>query len=394
MKIVLVTGHQYPVGTALTNRIRSYLEVLATIGHEVKVLIYKPSENRDNIQNTSSGAINGVFYQSCAYSIVKLKNPLLSRLTWIYGYLNCIFLLYKENRIQHIDVIIQASSKSSIIPLVFLQSKLHGIRFVLENSEYPWFILKKKSIVNSFNKLLYLGLYYKMFDGVLAMTQNLKLYHEKHCKKTARIFHLPMTVDMSRFQIDVQRENLITYVGNNSFNKDGVNFLVEAFMSIAEKYPDWNLVIIGNTGHDDRIRNWSAQKNLSNRIIMLGNIHRDKVPELLCKSKILALSRPDNLQAEGGFPTKLGEYLATGNLVIVTKVGEIGMYLTDNVSALLSEPNDAKAFANKLEYGASHYNELGKIRDAGFQVCKAYFNSLEQGKNLHTYLSALCLDKS
>ena len=48
---------------------------------------------------------------------------------------------------------------------------------------------------------------------------------------------------------------------------------------------------------------------------------------------MLVLARPDNIQAKGGFPTKLGEYLATGNPVVVTKVGEIPNYLIDGVNA-------------------------------------------------------------
>ena len=50
------------------------------------------------------------------------------------------------------------------------------------------------------------------------------------------------------------------------------------------------------------------------------------------------MARPDSRQARGGFPTKLGEYLATGKPVCVTKVGEITVYLEDNVSAFLAEP--------------------------------------------------------
>lgn len=69
----------------------------------------------------------------------------------------------------------------------------------------------------------------------------------------------------------------------------------------------------------------------------MGDVHRDKVPELLCRSKILALARPDNLQSEGGFPTKLGEYLSTGNLVIITDVGDIPFYLKDGESALIAK---------------------------------------------------------
>ena len=58
--------------------------------------------------------------------------------------------------------------------------------------------------------------------------------------------------------------------------------------------------------------------HIKGRVIVTGSVKRDAVPALLCNSDILALARPANKQAEGGFPTKLGEYLATGNTVVVT----------------------------------------------------------------------------
>ena len=36
MNIILITYHQYPIGTALTNRIRSYLEILAKLDNSAK----------------------------------------------------------------------------------------------------------------------------------------------------------------------------------------------------------------------------------------------------------------------------------------------------------------------------------------------------------------------
>ena len=62
----------------------------------------------------------------------------------------------------------------------------------------------------------------------------------------------------------------------------------------------------------------------------------------------MALARPTNKQAEGGFPTKLGEYLATGNTVVVTNVGEIGEFLHDKVNAFVSDPDSPEKNFVKL----------------------------------------------
>lgn len=389
MNIILITYHQYPIGTALTNRIRSYLEILAKLDNSVKVIIFRPSEDRNNIQNLRKGKLNGVVYYNTAYSIIKPTNPFIARITWIYGYLNCLLALYNENLVKHIDIIIQGSSKSSLIPLVYIFTRLKKIKFVLENNEYPWFILKKKSLLNQFDKMLYLYLYYKMFDGVLAMTQALCKYHQIYSSKRAKIFHLPMTVDMQRFNINIERDNLITYIGNKSYYKDGVEILVKSFIIIANLYPDWNLMIIGDSGNDNMIKQLAINAGLEKRIILMGNVHRDNVPELLCRSKILALARPNNLQAEGGFPTKLGEYLSTGNLVIVTAVGDIPLYLKDNESALIAKPSDIESFANKIKFAIENYENLNNVMKAGYNVCVNNFDSKIQGFRLSKFFQQL-----
>jgi len=389
MNIILFTYHQYPVGTALTNRIRSYLEILAKLGNSVKVIIFRPSEEKNNVQNAIRGKLNGVVYYSTAYSIIKPANPFIARITWIYGYLNCLLALYNENLNKHIDIIILGGAKSSLIPLVYIFTRLKKIKFVLENNEYPWFILKKKSLHNRFDKMLYLNLYYKMFDGVLAMTNALCKYHQIYSRKDAKIFHLPMTVDMKRFAINIERDNFISYIGNKSYYKDGVEILVKSFLVIANLYPNWNLVIIGNSGYDDKIRKIAMNADLDKRIITMGNVHRDKVPELLCRSKILALARPDNLQSEGGFPTKLGEYLSTGNLVIVTAVGDIPLYLKDNESALIAKPGDIESFADKIKYAIDNYDNLNNVRKSGYNVCVNNFDSKLQGLRLSEFFQQL-----
>jgi glycosyltransferase involved in cell wall biosynthesis len=62
---------------------------------------------------------------------------------------------------------------------------------------------------------------------------------------------------------------------------------------------------------------------LEGRIQWKGEVPRDQIPAILQHASLLVLPRPESKQAQGGFPTKLGEYLATGNPVCSTRVGEI-----------------------------------------------------------------------
>jgi glycosyltransferase involved in cell wall biosynthesis len=364
------------------------MEALACLHHEVSVLIYRPSEDPNHVLNKRSGTINGVRYESSAINHVRPNNPILVRLARLLSYPRALLWIYHENHKGKIDVIIQASSKSSMIPLIYFLSRILGIKYLLENSEYPWFLLKKKRS-NIFYKILYLHVYYKLFDGFIPMTKKLVSYHKKYARRGAVFFHMPMTVDEHRFVCNVKSENWITYVGYLSYYKDGVEDLLEAFFIIAPQFPDWKLVLVGDTSRDSLIIEKVKSAGLMSRVVLKGNVHRDEVPHILCSSKILVLARPDNLQSEGGFPTKLGEYLATRRLVVITNVGEISDYLVNGESALISPPGDIRAFASSLSYAILNYKDLGNIMENGFQVCKQKFSAEVQAKKLSSFLSSL-----
>jgi len=110
---------------------------------------------------------------------------------------------------------------------------------------------------------------------------------------------------------------------------------------------------------------------------------------MLSKAVMLALARPENKQAEGGFPTKLGEYLATGKPVVVTNVGEISVFLKNNVNAFIARPGDAKDFADKMKLVLEDYPQALNVGQAGQELAKTTFSSAYQGELLAKWLLKL-----
>ncbi len=112
------------------------------------------------------------------------------------------------------------------------------------------------------------------------------------------------------------------------------------------------------------------------------------MPILLINAEILALARPDNIQAKGGFPTKLGEYLATGNPVVITDVGEHTEYLTDGESAYISNPDNPTHFAEKLLQASKDLIISNKIGLNGKKIATQFFNNQIQSEKLYHFLNS------
>ena len=208
----------------------------------------------------------------------------------------------------------------------------------------------------------------------------LKDYFISRGVQESKITIVNMTVDTERFK-DVSRNNnggrIISYCGTASNNKDGVDQLIKAFAIVARIHQDVKLQIIGKApSEDDASGNAQLVKQLGieNRVIFTGVVSAYKMPQILVNSTILALDRPDSLQARNGFPTKLGEYLLSERPVVVTKVGDIPRFLRDGESALLAEYNNPEDFASKLCWLMEHPAEADEIGKAGAQVAKTHFN--------------------
>lgn len=228
-------------------------------------------------------------------------------------------------------------------------------------------------------------------DFFAIMTTTLMEHYKNMTKENAKFFHLPMTVDLKRFQ-SVEATNLyskpyIAYTGTFNNAKDGVDILIHSFATISQKYPLLHLYLAGFYHYDvEKQKEIIHKYGLENRITYLGVLNKDQIPSFICNAELLVLSRPNSHQAQGGFPTKLGEYLATGNPVCVTKVGEIPNYLEDNVSAFMATPGDVDSFADAMDRALSNPEKARKVGLTGHEVAKREFNSEIQAKRLADFL--------
>jgi glycosyltransferase involved in cell wall biosynthesis len=102
----------------------------------------------------------------------------------------------------------------------------------------------------------------------------------------------------------------------------------------------------------------------------------------LKKAEVLILAKPASLQSEHSFPTKVGEYLATGKPVVLTNVGCINQYLTDGINAFIAEPNNIESLSGKLLEVYSDYKRSLEIGQRGQQVAFNQFDYRSQSKVL------------
>lgn len=369
MKIAIINTLPVPSGNASVNRFLGYGKELAKIGVDVDVL---------TAANCEDCEIESVKVISCG------------RGSSMFGSLRKIT---RKVRMGNYDHIILISNSLLLIYPLWIACKRAGVKFLQEKSEFP-FVLMKKSFLSKLYAKFYVKTTYKLFDGIIVMTKPLIEYFKTKVRKDCTLFEMPMTVDTDRFNIEKTQSDYcdyIAYCGNMAGNKDGVMNLITAFDKASHSIGDVKLLLIGGSSSQEdwnKIVAFVDQINNQN-IVLFGKASREQIPALLKNAKALALARPSSLQSTGGFPTKLGEYLATGNPVIVTAVGDIPQYLNET-NAFVVKPDDNDLFAEAIIKVFDDYEKAIIIGAEGRKLANTVFNAKTQSERLYNYLKTVC----
>lgn len=267
------------------------------------------------------------------------------------------------------------------LPLYLPLLNLKHYNAFAQITEIPFFGRKPTFLQKIGNAVRLLGA--RKLKGMVVISQGLKDYYISEGVKQVEVIN--MFVDASRFE-HLQKhstEKYIAYCGTISLIKDGVDILIKSFSIFHKSHSDYKLYLIGlfeSKYHEEAVRSLIKELQLENSAICTGSMLPEELANCLTNASILALARPNNDQAKYGFPTKLGEYLCTGNPVVVTKVGEIPNFLHDGQNAVMAEPDSVEDFAEKLDWTASHYEEAKQIAHEGMKLVHKEFSSEYQSK--------------
>lgn len=116
----------------------------------------------------------------------------------------------------------------------------------------------------------------------------------------------------------------ILYSGTYAL-KDGISFLLEGVEKAVNAGCVCELILVGKGRASDMT--FLDKVKDAPWIKYLGFISEDELVAKMRDCDILAMTRTNSKFANYGFPFKLSEYLATGNVVMATKVGDVPLYL-------------------------------------------------------------------
>lgn len=372
--LIVVGRLSYPGGSAPSNRVHLYCKALK----EAKgfPLIINLNSNRIKPKTYKYlGRNEGIPFYNAQKSPVRKKKFLQKNIDRLKGVINSFIIISRLEKKNNVKVLFFCAPQP-IEFIFFLFLKCIKVSIIKEINEVPSIIRIGKKMTLYDNLVMNLRL--KMYDQLIVISDYLNIFYSNRFSKK-NIFQIPILVDMERFNNykinTINKKKIITYVGSMAGNKDGLENLIEAMVIVKGNMKDTQLQLVGSAPEEDmlRLKNMVESMGLKKTISFLGKKMPDEIPFILASSDILVLARPNNNQAKGGFPTKLGEYLASGRPVVITRTGEIPKYLTDNETAYLAEPDDINDFADKMVFALNDKNAV-RIGLNGYDIANKNFN--------------------
>jgi len=319
-----------------------------------------------------------------------------SRTIYSKNILNMFIKFLKE--VQQIEIIhIYGVTGNRIFRMFILGilSKIFKKKIFLEQTEFPFLnkYINNKSIYKVYLTVFkYIVL--RFINGIIVISKPLYYLFKNNIRAKQPITIINMLVDFHRFQniyiTPIFSFKYIAYCGNMNNEKDGILDLIKSYSLIYRKIEE-NLVLIGPFP-DKKVKNYihkNFNQDLRDRIIFTGEIEASDIPRYLNFASVLVLMRPSNIQSRYGFPTKLGEYLATGRPVLVTRFGDIEKFLIDKKDIFISCKRSCDSFADDILKIIKYYNVSLNVALSGKYKAQKLFNyKIETNKMINFFLNS------
>jgi glycosyltransferase involved in cell wall biosynthesis len=268
----------------------------------------------------------------------------------VMGYRNMLLLSLIEKKILHFhlfqslrilhrmkeyDLLIFFHSQIGILPALF--KSVFKLKSLLVLIDVEGLGRKNKWYILPFIKRAIWGVDYLFYLATIQLEDYTRYFPEI----LTRSNFLPLGLDLTRFSNNrIKEEDYIVSIGYQGSNFRDWKTLVKAYSQLKMKT---KLLILGKEKFEPEEIGY---EKIPPGVEFVGKTDLLTLNEITSKAKFVVLPLPERRHAFGQM-TLLG-CMALGKALIVSKVSSLADYLKDNKEALMVEPHDPEALAEKM----------------------------------------------
>jgi glycosyltransferase involved in cell wall biosynthesis len=332
-------------------RVRRKAEALVGAGYSVDVLALRPPDgqhtyvlNGVNVMTMSLGKKRGslgrYFLEYAAFFLwVFVKVPLLMRRRH-YG-------------------VVDVNTLPDFLIFAPVIARWMGAKLILDMHEItPEFYMSKYEIAEEswlIRVLKYLEkISFRFADHVITINEPILELLVRRGLSRSRATVVMNAVDEARFAplprpsgSDADPRFVMVYHGTLT-RIYGLDIAVEAFAIAHREMPGAELWILGSGPEQAGLALLADQRGLTSNVKLIGQVPAAEIPMWLSRCDVGILPIRRDVFLEFAFPNKLPEFIVAGKAVLVSRLGAIRHYFTEDAVAFC-EPNDPADLAKQMK---------------------------------------------
>lgn len=390
--VVFLGDSGFPIGLAHIQRITLLGRALINAGCDINV-VCRMWVWRSNVKTHygKTGVHEGIQYHYTVDSPFRPKSFTERQYQRIKGLIKEFFYLKRLKKESKLDAAILSTMNFYDALRYKIYSVILGFPIAVNLVEMASALERRSSMSKQFSNWLMENWLLKKFDGAMPISDKLcEFYTEIAPEKP--MMKIPVICDYDKFA-QVQRkpsEPYFLYCASISF-MNVAEFVMNAYEKMNNKGVAKLYLLIGVREESQYL---DLKKRLTNRfpnkeVVLFSNVPYSELMQLFTDATALVIPLRHTVEDAARFPHKIGEYLATGNPIITTNVGEIKTYFQDGKTAFVSDQYNVNEFAGKMEEVVTSNVIAEKIGQNGKQLGKENFDFKSYSNSLKDFLKKL-----
>lgn len=348
LSISIYTTTGFPYGMAAENFIRQVALGIKEMHVPVNVIRLCGENDRNNAANDTEIPVSNLLFNKKLKGVWSLINIFLIPLVFPFSII--------KNKFGHQTntVILYGVSYAYWGAPLIAWCKLFGIKvYSIETERYlrkyfgkEWYKYPRWLTYEMQFKFID-----KYLDGKICLSSYLINDSIKYGMDRYKLVLIPHFIDTNGFSTvnnNSDKGDFVIGFSGAIYSLNGVFTLIEAFKLALKHIKNAKLLLLGTSFPDEKEMFESIISNINSHIISPGMVASKDVPKYLNTCDVLVNPREKSVLADSGFPTKIGEYLATGIPVISTRTGDLDLYFRDKKDIYYFDSGNVKDLTKLL----------------------------------------------
>jgi len=375
---ILITSENFPDGGASANYMNLFCKGLKVNNQEISVWLLKGfafgKHTRPHKQKNITADGVPFIYLSSTHRPKNYIRKLIDDFTAIIRLIISLIGLIKKRKAVYI--LVYSGGLLFNIP-IYLIGRIIGLKiisFVPEYYDKPSSNGPLLSKIRWYEFLINFKYLNRTSFKLIVFSLSLKDIYVKQKVDKNNIIVQPNLTDFDYWKIDKSTTKYtLGYSGTPSL-KDGLYDLLRAISFLRKNNLDITLLVIGDNTFGrsllPNLREQCEMLDIFDLVTFVGLVELPAVRQYLSECMILTLTRPNIIQTQTGFPTKLGEYFASGKTVLATNFGDIEKYFIPGKDIVMAQCGDEKDIADKIQWIIANPDKAKTITENGYLKAK------------------------